>query len=96
MGGTFAASQSIGMLTTSGFAHGFNSGMRIVLFLLASVSISLAVANLLPIPALDGGLILLSFAELVTRRTFHPRVYVVLQIVGTIMIFAAIIALSFA
>lgn len=84
------------MLTTSGFAHGFNSGMRIVLFLLASVSISLAVANLLPIPALDGGLILLSFAELVTRRTFHPRVYVVLQIVGTIMIFAAIIALSFA
>lgn len=96
LGGTFAASQSIGMLTTSGFAHGFNSGMRIVLFLLASVSISLAVANLLPIPALDGGLILLSFAELVTRRTFHPRVYVVLQIVGTIMIFAAIIALSFA
>ena len=33
LGGTFAASQSIGMLTTKGFAHGFNSGMRIVLFL---------------------------------------------------------------
>ena len=96
LGGTLAASQSIGMLTTSGFAHGFNSGIRIVLFLLASVSISLAVANLLPIPALDGGLILVSLAELVTRRTFHPRVYVTLQIVGTVMIFAAIIALSFA
>ena len=96
LGGTLAASQSIGMLTTSGFAHGFNSGIRIVLFLLASVSISLAVANLLPIPALDGGLILVSFAELVTRRTFHPRVYVTLQVVGTVMIIAAIIALSFA
>ena len=95
LGGTFAASQSIGMLTTSGFAHGFNSGIRIVLFLLASVSISLAVANLLPIPALDGGLILVSLAELVTKRTFHPRVYVTLQIVGTVMIFAAIAALSF-
>ena len=96
LGGTLAASQSIGMLTTSGFAHGFNSGIRIVLFLLASVSISLAVANLLPIPALDGGLILVSFAELVTRRTFHPRVYVTLQVVGTVMIIAAIVALSFA
>ncbi len=84
--GTFTASQSIGMLTTMGFAHGFNSGMRTVLYLLASVSISLAVANLLPIPALDGGLILVSLAELITRRTFHPKMYLSMQIAGTIMI----------
>ncbi len=84
--GTFTASQSIGMLTTRGFAHGFNSGIRTVLYLLASVSISLAVANLLPIPALDGGLILVSLAELITRRTFHPKMYLTMQIVGTIMI----------
>ena len=96
LGGTFAASQSIGMLTTKGFAHGFNSGMRIVLFLLASVSISLAVANLLPIPALDGGLIIVSLAELITRRTFHPKMYLTLQIVGTVMIVLAITLLSFA
>ena len=96
LGGTFAASQSIGMLTTKSFAHGFNSGIRMVLFLLASVSISLAVANLLPIPALDGGLILVSFAELVTRRTFHPKMYLTLQVVGTIMIVLAIVLLSFA
>ena len=96
LGGTFAASQSIGMLTTSGFAHGFNSGIRIMLYLLASVSISLAVANLLPIPALDGGLILLSLGELITGRTFHPKMYLTLQIVGVIMIFGAIILLSFA
>ena len=96
LGGTFAASQSIGMLTTKGFAHGFNSGMRIVLFLLASVSISLAVANLLPIPALDGGLIIVSLAELVTGRTFHPKMYLTLQVVGTVMIVLAITLLSFA
>ena len=96
LGGTFAASQSIGMLTTSGFAHGFNSGIRIMLYLLASVSISLAVANLLPIPALDGGLILVSLAELVTGRTFHPKMYLILQIVGTVMIVGAIVLLSFA
>ena len=96
LGGTFAASQSIGLLTTKGFAHGFNSGLRIVLFLLASVSISLAVANLLPIPALDGGLIIVSLAELITRRTFHPKMYLTLQVVGTVMIVLAIALLSFA
>lgn len=96
LGGTFAASQSIGMLTTRSFTHGFNSGIRMVLFLLGSVSISLAVANLLPIPALDGGLILVSFAELITGRTFHPKMYLTLQIVGTIMIVLAIVLLSFA
>lgn len=95
LGGTFAASESIGMLTTKGFAAGFNNGIRVVLFLLASVSISLCVANLLPIPALDGGLILISLAELVTRRTFNPKAYVILQTVGIIMIFGAIALLSF-
>lgn len=96
LGGTFAASQSIGMLTTQGFAQNFNSGVRTILFLLASVSISLAVANLLPIPALDGGLILISLAELVTRRTFHPKMYLTMQVVGLVIIVLAIALLTFA
>ena len=96
LGGTFAASQSMGMLTTKGFAAGFNSGMRIVLFLLASVSMSLCVANLLPIPALDGGLIVLSFAELITGHTFHPKLYMGLQITGILIIALIFVLLTFA
>ena len=96
LGGTFSASQSIGMLTTQGFAQNFNSGLRTMLFLLASVSISLAVANLLPIPALDGGLILISFAELICRRTFHPKMYLTMQTVGMALIILAIALLTFA
>lgn len=95
LGGTFAASQSMGMLTTKGFAAGFNSGMRIVLFLLASVSISLCVANLLPIPALDGGLIVLSFAELITGHTFQPKLYLGLQITGIAIIALIFVLLTF-
>ena len=95
LGGTLAASQSMGMLTTKGFAAGFNTGMRTVLFLLASVSISLCVANLLPIPALDGGLIILSLAELITGHTFHPRLYLALQIIGILIITLAFVLLTF-
>ena len=95
LGGTFAASESMGMLTTKGFAAGFNSGIRIVLFLLASVSISLCVANLLPIPALDGGLVLLSFAELITGHTFNPKLYLAMQILGIVFIVAIFVLLTF-
>ena len=95
LGGTLAASESMGMLTTKGFSAGFNSGIRIVLFLLASVSISLCVANLLPIPALDGGLILLSFAELITGHTFNPKLYLAMQILGIIFIVAIFVLLTF-
>ncbi len=95
LGGTLAASESMGMLTTKGFAAGFNSGIRIVLFLLASVSISLCVANLLPIPALDGGLVLLSFAELITGHTFNPKLYLAMQILGIMFIAAIFVLLTF-
>ena len=95
LGGTLAASESMGMLTTKGFAAGFNTGIRIVLFLLASVSISLCVANLLPIPALDGGLVLLSFAELITGHTFNPKLYLAMQILGILFIVAIFVLLTF-
>ncbi len=95
LGGTLAASESMGMLTTKGFSAGFNSGIRIVLYLLASVSISLCVANLLPIPALDGGLVLLSIAELITGHTFNPRLYLAMQILGILFIAAIFVLLTF-
>ena len=96
LGGTIAASESIGLLTTQGFSSGFITGIKTVLFLLASVSISLCVANLLPIPALDGGLMVQCIAELITKKTFHPKFYLTLQIIGLTIIFLAIGLLTFA
>ncbi len=82
LGGSLSASEHIGAITRNGFKIGFNTGIRVSLYLLASVSISLGIANLLPITALDGGLILISFAEIIAGRTLHPKTYVVLQVVG--------------
>jgi regulator of sigma E protease len=44
------------------------------LFVLASLSISLGVFNLLPFPALDGGRILFVLPELIFRKRVSPRV----------------------
>jgi regulator of sigma E protease len=48
-------------------------GIKEALYWLGAISLNLGMLNLLPIPVLDGGTILLSFFELVTRRRIHPK-----------------------
>jgi len=49
------------------------SGLETLLFLLAYISVNVAVLNLLPIPILDGGQILINVAESVKGSPFSPR-----------------------
>ncbi len=44
------------------------------LFWLGAISLNLGMLNLLPIPVLDGGMIALSFFEIITRRRIHPSI----------------------
>lgn len=69
------------------------SGWEDFLSLLALLSISLGVLNLLPIPILDGGHILFCLAEIVTRRPVPAKVQAVgvqvgLFLVGGLMLLA--------
>ena len=48
----------------------------------------LGVMNLLPIPGLDGGHILFTLYEMVTRRKPSDRFMVIAQMVGMILLFA--------
>jgi len=43
------------------------------LFWLGAISLNLGILNLLPIPVLDGGTILLSFVEMVSRKRIPPK-----------------------
>lgn len=43
------------------------------LFWLGAISLNLGILNLLPIPVLDGGTILITFAEMVSGRKIHPK-----------------------
>lgn len=43
------------------------------LFWIGAISLNLGILNLLPIPVLDGGTILISFIELITKRKMQPR-----------------------
>ena len=57
------------------------------LHILATISIILAVMNLLPIPALDGGHIVFTLYEIVTGRKPSDNFLYVMQLIGMVLIF---------
>lgn len=67
-------------------ASGF-SGVTTILSFLAFLSVSLFIMNLLPIPALDGGQIVLSLVEIVRRKPLLTKTIYRFQYVGAAMIF---------
>lgn len=60
------------------------------IYIIALVSVSLGVTNLLPIPALDGGKILLLIIEAIRRKPLKQETEVQIQLIG----FSILIALS--
>jgi len=59
--------------------------------LTAFLSLMLAVMNVLPIPALDGGHAILILIELVTGKKLGTRVLITLQLVGMCLLFLLLI-----
>ena len=47
--------------------------------------------NLLPLPILDGGLIILSIVEIIRRKPIHPKAIRAFQTVGVALIFGLMI-----
>ena len=76
----------LGEAAKSGFALSFSDGIVTVLNFLALISTSLFIMNLLPIPVLDGGLMLFAFIELIFGRGVKPKTLYIVQIIGWIII----------
>lgn len=72
----------LGDVATQGFKAGFLIGLSDILNFVSIISISLFIMNLLPIPILDGGLILFAFIEFIFRRQIHPKVLYYVQFIG--------------
>lgn len=49
------------------------SSLKEAFYWLGAISLNLGILNLLPIPVLDGGTILMSLVEIVTKRRMHPK-----------------------
>jgi regulator of sigma E protease len=82
----------IGDVATQGFsAGGVGTGLRSFFNFLSLLSVALFFMNLLPIPILDGGQIVLYTIEGVARKPLHPKAIYYYQMVGMVIVFALIL-----
>lgn len=66
------------------------SSFKEFIYMLALISLSLGVTNLLPIPALDGGKILILLVEAIRRKPLNEKTEINIQLIG----FSILIGLS--
>ncbi|MCQ2611997.1 MAG: RIP metalloprotease RseP [Treponemataceae bacterium] len=92
--GPIRITKMLGDTAEAGFSAGFSVGLISVLQLLSLISISLFIMNLLPIPILDGGLILFALIQWIRKKQIRPNVLYKIQFVG-IGIIALIFVFAF-
>ena len=73
--GIFQISQSIA-----------NEGLIATLQFMGILSINLAILNLLPIPALDGGRLMFVGAEMITKRRVNPKTEQMIHLIGMVFL----------
>ncbi len=60
-------------------------------YLVALISVNLGIFNLLPLPALDGGHLLYTLIEMITRKKLPPKVIGIIDTIGFIILFGFMI-----
>ncbi|MCL2276377.1 MAG: site-2 protease family protein [Treponema sp.] len=76
----------IGDIATQGFGQGIGTGFRSIANFIALISVALCVMNLLPLPILDGGMMILFTAEMIRRKPIPARIISVFNACGMVMI----------
>ena len=76
----------VGDVAAEGFNQSFGAGISSMSSFLSLISIALCIMNLLPLPVLDGGMIILFLIEGIRKKPLHPRFISVFQTVGVVFI----------
>ncbi len=82
VGGPARITEMLGSTAQQGFSESFKVGFISLSQLMAVISISLFIMNLLPIPVLDGGLILVALIETISRKKVPPKIQYRIQFIG--------------
>jgi regulator of sigma E protease len=85
----------VGSVARSGFRLGVGSGLVSFFRFLCLLSVVLFLMNLLPLPALDGGQILIFLIEIIRRKAISPKVIYRIQIVGFSILIVLVVFFTF-
>lgn len=93
--GPLRISYYVGSAATSGFVAGFGVGVLSFFRFLCLLSVVLFVTNLLPVPALDGGQIVVFVVEALRRKPVKPRVIHGMQLAGFAIVASLLVVFTF-
>jgi len=71
-----------------------NQGLLAVIHFFGIVSVNLAVVNILPFPALDGGRIIFVLYEMITKRKANQKLEMVVNSIGMILLLGLILLIT--
>jgi len=80
--GPARVTEMLGSTVKEGFSAGLKIGLISIFQLMSLISISLFMMNLLPIPVLDGSLILIALIETISRKKIKPKIQYYIQFIG--------------
>ena len=101
IGGRYGLNDLSGPVGTVGFIGDAVSaavsleGWRVLLTMIALITINVGVFNLLPLPALDGGRLLFLIFEGVTRKKIPPKYEGLVHFIGIVLLFGLMIVVTF-
>jgi regulator of sigma E protease len=71
------------------------SGLSYILFFTALISINLAIINILPFPALDGGRLLFVAIEAITRKNIPPNIANTFNAIGFVLLIGLMLVITY-
>jgi len=72
-----------------------SKGILNLFYFTGVLSMSLGIMNLLPLPALDGGHLILLFVESIRRKPLSPKIYQVVTLVGLSLFLVLTVAITY-
>jgi regulator of sigma E protease len=82
LGGPIMIGYLIGSSTLSNIKDNISKGIKTFFSLIAYISLALAFFILLPLPAVDGGHIILNLFELITKKRVNLKVVAIINMIG--------------
>ena len=70
-------------------------GFMYYLYFIAMISVNLGIMNLLPFPALDGGKIVLTVIEMISRKKVNSKVEAILNLIGFALLMLFMLFVTF-
>lgn len=94
--GRYGVEQVSGPIGVTGaITDAAKTGAYPLFYMVAVIAINLGVVNLLPIPALDGGSLLLLLVEMITRKRLPERIEGAIKAAGLIILMLIAVLISF-